>query len=133
MSLIKIIKKRRKDGKDENQRKVIFPLDNRHFITVIGMFIYVIVSGIGSWHKNNNSPRLSVPVKIVTKRADTMYTHQEDMMSTSHTTYYVTFEVESGDRIELVVPSREYGFMVEGDQGKLTFQGTRYISFDRNY
>lgn len=82
-------------------------------VLVIGMFIYVIVSGIGSWHKNNNSPRLSVPVKIVTKRADTMYTHQEDMMSTSHTTYYVTFEVESGDRIELVVPSREYGFMVE--------------------
>lgn len=43
-------------------------------VLVIGMFIYVIVSGIGSWHKNNNSPRLSVPVKIVTKRADTMYT-----------------------------------------------------------
>lgn len=55
------------------------------------------------------------------------------MMSSSHTTYYVTFEVESGDRIELVVPSHEYGFMVEGDQGKLTLQGTRYISFDRNY
>ena len=54
-------------------------------------------------------------------------------MASSHTTYYVTFEVESGDRIELVVPSSEYGFMVEGDQGKLTFQGTRYISFDRNY
>ncbi|WP_279068066.1 MULTISPECIES: DUF2500 domain-containing protein [Catenibacterium] len=102
-------------------------------VLVIGMFIYVIVSGIGSWHKNNNSPRLSVPVKIVTKRADTMYTHHEDMMSSSHTTYYVTFEVESGDRIEPVVPSSEYGFMVEGDQRKLTFQGTRYISFDRNY
>ena len=88
-------------------------------VFVIGMFIYVIVSGIGTWHKNNNSPRLSVPVKIVTKHADT--------------TYYVTFEVESGDRIELEVPRSEYGFMVEGDQGKLTFQGTRYLSFDRNY
>lgn len=102
-------------------------------VLVIGMFIYVIVSGIGSWHKNNNSPRLSVPVKIVTKHADTTYTSQQDMMTSSHTTYYVTFEVESGDRIELVVPRSEYGFMVEGDQGKLTFQGTRYLSFDRNY
>lgn len=106
-------------------------------VFVIGMFIYVIVSGIGTWHNNNNnnnnSPRLSVPVKIVTKRADTTYTSQQDMMASSHTTYYVTFEVESGDRIELVVPRSEYGFMVEGDQGKLTFQGTRYISFDRNY
>lgn len=102
-------------------------------VLVIGMFIFVFVSSISTWHKNNNSPRLSVPVKIVTKHADTTYTHHEDMMSSSHTTYYVTFEVESGDRIELVVPSSEYGFMVEGDQGKLTFQGTRYISFDRNY
>ena len=24
-------------------------------VIVIGMFIYAIVSGIGSWHKNNNS------------------------------------------------------------------------------
>ena len=24
-------------------------------VLVIGMFIYVIVSGIGTWHKNNNS------------------------------------------------------------------------------
>ena len=102
-------------------------------ILVIGMFIYVIVSGIGTWHKNNNSPRLSVHVKIVTKRTNTTYTHQEDMMTSSCTTYYVTFEVESGDRIELIVPSREYGLMVEGDQGTLTFQGTRYISFDRQY
>lgn len=102
-------------------------------VIVIEMFIYAIVSGIGTWHKNNNSPRLSVPVKIVTKRADTMYAHQEDMMTSSHTTYYVTFEVESGDGIELVVPSSEYGFLAKGDQGKLIFQGTRYISFDRHY
>ena len=102
-------------------------------IVALLLFLPIIVKGISVWHKNNNSPRLSVPVKIVTKRADTTYTSQQDMMSSSHTTYYVTFEVESGDRIELVVPSSEYGFMVEGDQGKLTFQGTRYISFDRNY
>ena len=97
-------------------------------VLVIGMFIYVIVSGIGSWHKNNNSPRLSVPVKIVTKRA-----HIDVSNGDSHTTYYVTFEAESGDRTEFRVSGREYGSMAEGDQGKLTFQGTRYISFDRDF
>lgn len=102
-------------------------------ILVIGMFIYVIVSGIGTWHKNNNSPRLSVRVKIVAKRTNTTYTRQQDMMTSSYTTYYVTFEVESGDRIELIVPDREYGLMVEGDQGTLIFQGTRYISFNKQY
>ena len=41
---------------------------------------------------------------------------------TSSSTYYVTFQVESGDRMEFVVPSREYGMLVEGDMGRLTFQ-----------
>jgi hypothetical protein len=39
--------------------------------------------------------------------------------------------VESGDRMEFVVPSREYGMLVEGDMGRLTFQGSRYKSFQR--
>lgn len=97
-------------------------------IVVLLLLLPIIVRGISIRHKNNNSPRLSVPVKIVTKRA-----HIDVSNGDSHTTYYVTFEAESGDRIELEVPRSEYGFMVEGDQGKLTFQGTRYLSFDRNY
>lgn len=45
----------------------------------------------------------------------------------------MTFQVESGDRMEFVVSGTEYGVLVEGDQGQLTFQGTRYLSFDREY
>mgnify|MGYP000951229907 FL=1 len=51
--------------------------------------------------------------------------------TTSSTTYYVTFQVESGDRIELIVPDDEFGMLVEGDTGRLTFQGTRYKGFER--
>lgn len=97
-------------------------------IVALLLFLPIIMKGISVWHKNNNSPRLSVPVKIVTKRA-----HTDVSNGDSHTTYYVTFETESGDRTEFAVSGRQYGYMVEGDQGKLTFQGTRYISFDRNY
>jgi len=35
------------------------------------------------------------------------------------------------DRIELCVSGTEYGMLVEGDTGRLTFQGTRYLSFER--
>lgn len=48
-----------------------------------------------------------------------------------HTTYYVTFQVDSGDRMELSVSGSEYGMLVDGDRGKLSFQGTRYLSFER--
>ena len=55
------------------------------------------------------------------------------MCTTSTSThYYVTFQFDSGDRLELHVPGREYGMMAEGDVGDLTFQGTRYLGFDRH-
>ena len=43
-----------------------------------------------------------------------------------------SFEVKSGDRMELAVTGKEYGQMVEGDVGELSFQGTRFLGFERN-
>ena len=107
---------------------------------VFGMIIFQFVTGIGTWHKNNQSPRLSVSATIVAKRENiTHYGHANagdlsgahGFHSTSSTSYYITFQVESGDRMELQVSGREYGMLAEGDIGKLTFQGTRYLSFER--
>ena len=53
------------------------------------------------------------------------------MHTTTSTTYYATFQVASGDRMELHVGGREYGMLAEGDFGELTFQGTRYLGFAR--
>ena len=47
------------------------------------------------------------------------------------TRYFATFEVESGDRMELTVPENEYGYLIEGDEGTLTFQGNLFLSFTR--
>lgn len=102
------------------------------FLVVISIFIITAVRGIGEWNKNNNSPRLTVNAKVVTKRSNTSHHHNgADNTMSSTTTYYVTFEVESGDRIEFHVSGHEYGMLAEGDQGSLTFQGTRYLEFRR--
>ena len=100
------------------------------FFFVIAMFIFVFVKIISEWVKNNNSPRLSVEAKIVDKR---MATHHHNSNGHHHHThsYHVTFEVQSGDRMELRVPRDEFGLLVEGDRGMLSFQGTRYLGFDR--
>ena len=50
---------------------------------------------------------------------------------THHTSYYATFEAESGDRLELQVSDYEYGQLAEGDRGKLTFQRKRFLKFER--
>ena len=105
------------------------------FCLIFGMVIFTFVRGIGEWNKNNHSPRLTVDATVVTKRSQVRHHHHNasnNAMHTTHsTTYYVTFQVESGDRMELMVNGSEFGMLVEGDYGKLTFQGTRYIGFER--
>ena len=105
------------------------------FLLVAVFIILTAVKGIGQWNKNNHSPRLTVPATVVAKR--TNVTHHSDgspngmQQYHSSTAYYATFQVESGDRMELQLAGNEYGMLVEGDQGKLSFQGTRYLGFER--
>ena len=100
------------------------------FISAISMFILVAVRNFKQWNKNNHSPRLTVPATVVAKRTNISHHHHNH--STGHsTTYHVTFQVESGDRMELYVAGHEFGMLIEGDRGMLTFQGTRYLSFQR--
>lgn len=99
------------------------------FALVIGMFLFMLIKGIGQWNRNNHSPRLTVPATVVGRRQHR--SHSSGEHHHSHTSYYITFQVDSGDRMELHIPSTEFGYIVEGDQGSLTFQGTRFISFER--
>ena len=109
------------------------------FFIVFGLIlctvIVTLIKGLKEWNNNNHSPRLTVPVTVVAKRADV--THHRHRGANDHhhyhtsTTYFVTFEVESGDRMELRLEGHEYGLLVEGDEGKLSFQGTRYLGFER--
>jgi len=105
------------------------------FVVVIGMFVVTAVQGISRWNKNNNSPRLTVQATVVAKRTNISRRRHSGANDHHHyhtsTTYYVTFEVESGDRMELEMDGSEYGLLVEGDRGSLTFQGTRYLGFER--
>ena len=104
-------------------------------VLVIGMFVVTAVRGIRQWNKNNNSPRLTVPATVVDKRTNVTHLHHNGAGGHHHhhtsTTYYVTFQVDSGDRMELQVNGTEYGMLIEGDRGELSFQGTRYLGFER--
>lgn len=116
--------------------ELLFPVI---FILIFIMIIFTLAKGISTWHKNNNSPRLTVSARIVAKRQNTTYQNHPNAgdtsgahgyHTTSSTTYYVTFQVESGNIIEMSVSGSEYGKLTEGDEGKLTFQGTRYLQFN---
>jgi hypothetical protein len=48
------------------------------------------------------------------------------------TNYYVTFQLENGERLEFLVKGTEYGMLSESDHGRLSHQGTRYHGFERD-
>ena len=109
----------------------LFPLV---FLVFIGVFLFTFIKGIGQWHKNNNSPRLNVQATVVAKRTNVSRGSSggaRHVHTSSSTTYYATFQVPSGDRMELQLDGYDYGMLVEGDTGELYFQGTRFLGFTR--
>ena len=104
---------------------ILFPI---MFIAVFGLAIGTIVGTLvkssKQKRKNDASPRLTAEATVVTKRTHVRGDH-------AHTTYYATFQFQSGDRLELMIPYNPFGYLVEGDKGKLHFQGTRFLDFQR--
>ena len=98
------------------------------FCSVFIILAYGIITSITTWNKNNHSPQLNVSARVVAKRTEVSH-HQHPnngdisgshgYSTTSSTSYYVTFEVDSGDRIEFSMSGSEYGMLIEGDAGTL--------------
>ena len=115
----------------------LFPIA---FVLVLALIMATIIRGVVQWNRNNRSPRLTVYARVVAKREDVSHhrhanagdiTGAHGYYTTGSTTYYATFEVDSGDRMELALSGEAYGQLAEGDGGYLTFQGTRYLDFVR--
>lgn len=106
------------------------------FLIVIVGLIYAIVSAIAKWHHNNRQPVESVSAQVVAKRIRVSghgANYDGTMTAGRRTTtfYYCTFEDPQGTRREFRVAGSEYGQLVEGDLGLLTYQGSRYKGFQR--
>jgi hypothetical protein len=106
------------------------------FILIFGIIIFSLIKSISQWQKNERSPSLSVTAVVKTMRTQVSHHDHHNDNHISHstdTTYYATFEFESGDRSEFDISGKEYGQLAEGDSGVLSFQGTRYLGFERRY
>ena len=113
---------------------IVFVVVALGFVLVFGLTLVSLFKSAKQRRKNSQSPVLTVDATAVTKRNElARYHHRVGTNHVNHstvrTTYYVTFEVLSGDRMELEVPDSENGLLAERDTGKLTFQGTHYIAF----
>ena len=90
--------------------------------------------------RNNRSPIMSVHAKVLAKRSSdsvgrTSRPSPNPKMigyEILHTTsFFATFRLDNGERFELELPGPDYGLLMEGDEGILAFQGTRFLAFKR--
>lgn len=111
------------------------PIFSLFFFLVFGFIAFAIISGIISTVKNAKAPIITVQAKVIAKRTEvSTHHHNTGNNHTTHhssTRYYITFETEHGERLELPLSGRMYGQLIEGDQGDLTYQGEWFKDFRR--
>ncbi|MCT4598114.1 MAG: DUF2500 domain-containing protein [Vallitalea sp.] len=103
------------------------------FVFVFIIIIIQIIRGIKEVSYNRSQPKLTVSAKAVSKRTKISRRANDSNMNRAYTYYYVTFQFESNDRLELKMNGSEFGMIAEGDRGKLTFQGNKFYDFEREY
>lgn len=96
------------------------------FFLALSALIVYLFQNFSQWQRDRNAPRLCVGADVVSKRSDRHILPDDPPINGD---YFVTFEMESGDRMELRLPGHDFRRIAEGDFGRLTFQGSRYIAF----
>ncbi len=98
-------------------------------------FIFIIINMFTAPHLpkiDRNAPIDTIKAKVIAKRTDVSGSHfHNDNLNMINTHYYVTFELYNKERKEFIVDSDDYGLLIEGDEGMLTYQGIIFKSFDR--
>ncbi|NMB29501.1 MAG: DUF2500 domain-containing protein [Clostridiaceae bacterium] len=122
--------------------KVIYILFSVMFGLFLLLVITYLVKVIKSRRDDRMAPLLTMDAKVIAKRMQVghkgAFLQDMDAASTlrlgrdGYTRYFMTFEAMNGDRLELAVDRKDYGLLIEGDHGALTYKGSRLISFERN-
>ncbi len=97
------------------------------FIIVVSF----IFKKISRWQSNNHCEKVTVDATVVSLRSKIDYQNNGELYHPHDPSrYYVTFKFESGEKKEYQVTDSVYFSFIEGENGKLTYQGTRFISFE---
>lgn len=109
---------------------------------VLGLIFFCILVGvihrsIKDVKKLNNSEepcaiRRTVEAQVLAKRTEKQGSVPKPgvhSLTAYDTNYFITFQVENEAAVELPVDAKEFSYVVEGDRGRLTFQGAEFLKF----
>ncbi|MGN0569291.1 MAG: DUF2500 domain-containing protein [Candidatus Fimenecus sp.] len=119
-------------------RKLFESSANFYMISFIVMFCIIIglslIIVIRQWWKNRHSPLIVTQATVIDKRIEEHYIRSKRSAGIGYRTrklliYYITFNLEGGENIELRTNEIEYSELQNDDYGKLTFKGSKYLGF----
>ena len=115
--------------------------ENFIMISFIAMFISVLILScaiiLRQWLKDKKSPLIVTYASVADKRTQkhcrrTKNSSGSGTVTHSFSLYYITFQLEGGDCIELLTNSKTYNKLKTGQHGKLTFKGSKYLGFEKS-
>ncbi|MFO0877794.1 MAG: DUF2500 domain-containing protein [Gemmataceae bacterium] len=97
----------------------------------VGLIVVLVpILWFRSWLRRRRQ-LVTVEARLVTKRTSTTGLLSARAGNQVYTYYFATFEMHNGERREFPLRDQDFGLLVEGDEGTLTFQGTRWHGFER--
>jgi hypothetical protein len=90
------------------------------------ILLFALVYFIPKWlqrQKDNREELINTAATVLSKRY-----HAPSKYIVSYT-YHITFELADHRQVELRIPAKRYGSIVEGDHGILQYQGSRFIKW----
>lgn len=96
----------------------------------VGAALLILALWVRAWWRRRTEI-VSVQARLVAKRISTAGLVSRRSDSQVYTSYFATFEMNDGERVEFQLYDRDYGLLVEGDEGVLSYQGTRWHGFER--
>lgn len=84
-------------------------------LCVVGVLVLAVVRSVVRSARRQNDPLLSVDARVAAKCREAGP--------------IAVFTIGSGNQVEFTVTEETFAQLAEGDAGKLTFQGERFVSF----
>lgn len=104
-------------------------------LLALGGVAAIIVTSVVRKRRNDNAPQKTENAAVAAKRTSVQSHPIAGDASGAHgytrfDIHHVAFLTEDGTQTEFVVDEQVYERLTEGDRGRLTYQGTRFISFE---
>lgn len=109
-------------------------------LLLIGLFFAIIIGGITyqqiqkmrvSAH-NDTLPVLATSATLISKRKDVIAQppgiNPKNQIAPS-TMFFASFRLPEGQTVEVQVDNLQFAGLTEGEQGRLTYRGTRFLGF----